>query len=85
MIPLFAQIAIHHESFHLRLWLPLFLIWLLLLPLVLIFLPFVIVGFALTGLRPFRAIAAMLSVLCSLPGTSIDVDHPSGLVFIRIV
>jgi hypothetical protein len=69
----------------LRLWLPLFLLW---IPLVLlsplIFL--VVLGVCLAGrVSPWRAIAAFWTITCSLPGTDVRVCAQGNQVLVRIL
>jgi hypothetical protein len=97
MIPLFAVIRVattkdssngnarwQNPPLRLRLWIPLFLIWLLLLPLVLVLLPLAILALLLLRLNPFRALAALWQVLTGLTGTHIEVNAPDALVYVRI-
>ena len=68
-----------------RLWLPLFLLW---IPLVLlsplIFL--VVLGVCLAGrINPWRAIAAFWAISCSLPGTDVRVCADGNQVTVRIL
>lgn len=97
MIPLFAVIRIsrkkdakkkdpsrHGGSERLRLWLPLFLIWLLLLPLVLVLLPLAALALLILQVNPFRAFAVFWQTLTGLTGTHIEVNGPDALVYVRI-
>jgi hypothetical protein len=86
MIPLWMSISIcgAHRRFF-RLWLPLFLLWLLLLPLAILALPIVLVVSLLRGWRIWGVPLALWRVFASLRGTLVDIDHPHGAVFIRIV
>jgi hypothetical protein len=68
-----------------RLWLPLLLIWLLLAPFVILLSPLLILGLAMAGLNPFRALAALFGVLGALGGTHIEVDAPDALVNIHLL
>jgi hypothetical protein len=98
MIPLVAIIRIsqHKESRlsgrrrrdvprSLRLWIPLFLIWLLLLPLVLVLLPLAMLALLVVRINPFRAFAAFWQTLTGLTGTHIEVNGPDALVYVRIL
>lgn len=79
---------VHVEIPHwrgIRLWLPLFLLW---IPLVLlsplIFL--VVLGVCLAGrISPWRAIAAFWAITCSLPGTDVRVCTDGNRVTVRIL
>ena len=86
MIPLFAIVRIARRSGrNIRLWLPLFLIWLLLAPLVLVLLPFLF-AYCLFCVRinPFRACARIWGVLSALRGTHIEVTTQQDAVLVRI-
>ncbi len=68
-----------------RLWLPLFLLWIplvLLSPLILL----VVLGVCLAGrINPWRAIAAFWAITCSLPGTDVRVCADGNRVTVRIL
>ena len=84
--PLVARVRIRTPDHHLRLWLPLFLLWLLLLPLVvpLALLLAVAALFAPPRWR-FGPIARGACVaLCEARGTAVDVEGPRGRVFITL-
>jgi hypothetical protein len=85
MIPNVALIRI--QSPHgttIPLWIPLILLWiplLLLSPLILL----VIIVACLAGkVNPWRAIAAFWAILCSLPGTHVQVSAKEANVLVRI-
>lgn len=67
-----------------RLWLPLFLLWIpliLLSPLLLL----ILLAVCLVGrVNPFRAIAALWSIVCALRGCDVHVDSPDSRVLVRI-
>jgi hypothetical protein len=97
MIPLFAIIRVsttkdssrennrrQHAPRGLRLWIPLFLIWLLLLPLVLVLLPLAIAALLMLRVNPFHAFAVFWQTLSGLTGTLIEVNAPDALVYVRI-
>ena len=96
MIPMMMTIAVRHdevdyrsgfarpESHGLRLWLPLFLLWILVLPFALLLSPLILIGLAFLRLNPFRAAAALFGLLCALAGTCIEVESPGATVNIRI-
>lgn len=86
MIPSIA--VVHVQSPHwkgLRLWIPLFLLWipvLLLSPLLFI----VLFGLSVAGrVSPWRATAVFWAILCSLPGTDVRVSGESNHVLVRIL
>jgi hypothetical protein len=86
MIPNVAYVHVDTPDWHgPRLWLPLFLLWIpaiLLSPLILL----VIFGLCLAGeVSPFRAIAVLWSILCSLPGTHVRVSTEDTHVVVRIL
>jgi hypothetical protein len=68
-----------------RLWVPLFLLWIPLVlfsPLVLL----VVLGVCLVGrINPGRAIAAFWNLACSLPGTDVRVSADGNRVTVRIL
>jgi len=69
----------------LRLWLPLFLLW---IPLVLLspLLLLVVLAVFLAGrVNPWRAIAAFWAITCSLPGTHVHVSSRGSQVLVRIL
>jgi hypothetical protein len=69
----------------LRLWLPLFLLWIplvLLAPLILL----VVLAVCLGGrIHPWRAIAAFWAISCSLPGTHVHVSRHDTDVVVRLL
>lgn len=68
-----------------RLWLPMFLIWLLLAPLVILAAPFAALWMLACRLNPFRVMGALLGMLTALSGARVEVDSPSAFVNIRLV
>ena len=68
-----------------RLWVPLFLLWIPLVifsPLILL----VVLGVCMAGrTNPWRAIAAFLDLICSLPGTDVRVSTDANRVTVRIL
>jgi len=67
-----------------RLWVPLFLVWLLLLPFVLVLLPVYFVVCAVMDIAPFATLGAFFAVLGSLGGTHVEVESPDASVFIHV-
>ncbi len=67
-----------------RLWVPLFLIWLLLLPFMLVLLPVYFVVCAVSNIAPFATLGAFLAVLGSLTGTHVELDSPDASFFIHV-
>lgn len=86
MPPLIVKIHVlvrHGRS--LRLWIPLFLLWILLLPFALVVLPALFILCVVTDVDPFVAMTAVLSLLASLSGMHIEVDTPHAFVYFHIV
>ncbi len=86
MPPLLALVHILPNPAHrgIRLWVPLFLIWLLLLPFVLVLLPVYFVVCAVIDIDPFHTLGSMLMLLGSLNGMHVEVDSPSAAVLIHV-
>ena len=86
MIPLWMSIAVCGERRKfVRLWLPLFLLWILLLPIAVLTLPVLAILWLIYGRAAVAKPVALWQIFASLRGTLIDVDRPHGSVFIRIV
>lgn len=83
MIPLFATLRIGGR----RRWIPvpLFLVWLLLLPLCLVLLPVFLVGCRVLKIPGLRALAALFGLLRALRGTSLQVQHESVNLALRLI
>jgi hypothetical protein len=85
MIPLMIVIRIRKQKRNiLRLWVPLFLVWLLLLPFILLSLPLVVVVLMALRMNPFRALKAGWQLMAGLRGTQVEVDDGSAWVLVRI-
>jgi hypothetical protein len=85
MIPMFLRISIRAPGERpIRIWLPLFLIWLLLSPLLLIIIPVVMVLGLLARMNPFAALASLFGVFCALAGTHVEVEAPDASIFVHI-
>ena len=86
MPPLLLIVHILPSTSHrgLRLWVPLFLVWLLLLPFILVLLPVYFVICAVADIAPFKTLGAIFTVLGSLGGTHVEVDSPDSSVFIHV-
>ncbi|HUO01305.1 MAG TPA: hypothetical protein VMU31_00895 [Rhizomicrobium sp.] len=67
-----------------RLWLPLFLVWLLVLPLLILLLPFLLVGALVMGINLWRSLKAINGVLAATRGTHVEVDNRDTKFFIRL-
>ncbi|HZC16048.1 MAG TPA: hypothetical protein VE309_04745 [Caulobacteraceae bacterium] len=86
MIPVFA--IVHVEPRHgrrIRLWLPLFLVWLLLAVLGLPLSPLIAIGCLIARLNPFRVICNLVSVFAALAGVNIEITSPDATVLVRVV
>lgn len=86
MIPSLAIVHVENpQSRGIRLWLPLFLLWIpviLLSPLILL----VLLAVCIVGrINPLRAIAAFWAISCSLPGTDVRVCSDGNRVTVRIL
>jgi len=86
MPPLLAAVHILPNATRrgIRLWVPLFLVWLLLVPFVIVLLPVYFVVCAVEDIDAFRTLGAVFAVLGSLNGTHVEVDSPSASVFIHV-
>jgi hypothetical protein len=86
MTPSVAMVRVYtSHGWRIRLWLPLFLLWipfLLLLPLILLALVIVSVP---GRMKPWRMAGALWAVLCSLCGTDVRVVSDGNRVSVRIV
>ena len=85
MIPNVAVIQVQNPHWRgIRLWAPLFLLWIPLLavsPLILL----ALLGLCLAGrIGPWRAVRVLWGVLCALPGTDVQVDAGGNHVVVRI-
>jgi hypothetical protein len=67
-----------------RLWIPLFLLWLLLLPFALLMLPVLFIVCAVVDVDPFDAVAAVLGILSGLRGSHVEVNAPDASVFVHV-
>ena len=67
-----------------KLWLPLFLVWLLLLPLVLLALPVLFVASLIFRVKLWRSLKAANALLAATRGTEVEVDKPDVRVFIKV-
>ena len=84
--PMLAIVHILPRQMHrgIRLWVPLFLVWLLLLPFVLVLLPVYFVFCAVADIAPFKTLGTIFAVLGSLGGTHVEVDSPKAAVLIHV-
>lgn len=84
--PMLAIVHILPTASHrgMRLWVPVFVIWLLLLPFVLVLLPVFFVMCAVMDIHPFKTLGAFFAVLGSMGGTHVEFDGPDAAVFIHV-
>ncbi len=83
MIPTVMRLRIKSPEFGLRLWIPLFIVWLLLLPLLVLLVPFLVaieLVMRIGGWRypVFRALALVVELIASLRKTEIHVHSSSS-------
>ena len=79
MIPFVAVVSLRNQdSRTLRLWIPLFLIWLLLLPVAVLLSPFMFIACLVCRVNPFRGVALMWQIVWALHDTKLDVEHGSA-------
>jgi hypothetical protein len=85
MIPMMAVLRIERpERPNVRLWLPLFLVWLLALPVAIVVLPLAAVILIAYGRNPLRLFAAYWNVLNALSGSHIDVQRRHKHVYLHV-
>ena len=86
MTPNIAFVQIEYPHWHnLRLWLPLFLLWIPVVLLAPILLLVVVVVSGANHINPWRAIAAFWAIVCSLPGTDVHVRTEGNTVRVKII
>jgi len=85
MIPVLAAIHVRHARGVVRLWAPLFLLWIVLIPIMLVLAFPVALVCLVVGVNPIRAGAAIGGVLFALNGTRVEVESPGASVLIRII
>lgn len=79
MIPFVAVVSLRNQrSRTLRLWIPLFLIWLLLLPLVIVLSPFIFIACLVCRVNPWRGVALLWQILTALADTNVELEHRSA-------
>ncbi len=66
-------------------WLPLFLLWIPAIVFAPLILPILVVVCLAGRINPWRAIAALWAIVCSLPGTYVDVRTQGKQVMVRIL
>jgi hypothetical protein len=86
MPPLLMQIHIaSRQGRNLRLWVPLFLLWVLLLPFAVVLLPALFIVCAVADIDPVGAISTVMSIIAGLSGTHVEVDTPNAFLFFHIL
>lgn len=86
MTPNIAVVQIDYPHWRsLRLWLPLFLLWIPVILLSPILLLVVVVVSWANRISPWRAIAAFWGLICSLPGTDVHVRTEGNTVRVKII
>ncbi len=84
MIPFVARISVRRGTRHLRLWIPLAIVWLLLLPALLLLIPLGLVACVITRVDPLRAAGSLWSILCGVQGSEIEFENSGGSVSIYV-
>jgi hypothetical protein len=86
MIPLIAVVQIEPRGGRrIRLWLPLFLVWLLLVVLGVLLSPLILIGCLIVRLNPFQVIWSLIRVFVAMAGTHIEVQAPEATVLVRVI
>jgi hypothetical protein len=86
MIPLVAIVQVHpSHGRRIRLWLPLFLVWLLLVVLGLVLSPLILIACLIARLNPFAAIWGLIGVFVAMAGTDIEVEAPEATIIVRVI
>ena len=84
MIPLFATIHVRRAGGVIRLWAPIFLLWILMIPIaILLAIPLLIVCL-IRGVSPIESSVAIAGIIGGLAGTRVEVDSPTATVLVRI-
>ena len=89
-IPMIMRIRVQEaEGRHVRLFIPLFLVWLLLFPLLLLAAPFILIAAAVTWRSGYGRILLglyplLISVIGTLSGLHIQVESPDNQTLISI-
>jgi hypothetical protein len=86
MTPSIAIVHVHNPHWRgIRLWIPLFLLWIPALALAPIILLAVVIACLVGRVNPWRAIATFWGLLCALPGTQVHVSSKEDQVLVRIL
>ena len=86
MIPLVAVVSLRNqESRTLRVWIPLFLVWLLLVPLGILLSPFIVIACLACQVNPFRGVVVVWQILNALADTNVEFEQRSAGLSFHIV
>ena len=86
MIPVWMLVQIQGvRPTPLRLWLPIWLLWLLLLPCLVVLLPLLLIWCVARRVNPVPPLGASIGILRGLRGTHIEVQTGSASVVVRLV
>jgi len=86
VIPLVAHVIVEPEHARpIRLWLPLFLVWLLLVVLGVLLSPLIIIACLWVRMNPFTTVWRLCRVFAALAGTVIEVQAPDAMVLVRVI
>jgi len=86
MIPLAAIVHIRPQGGpRIKLWAPLFLLWLVLLPIAVVLSPLIVVGGAAAGVNPFKTLAAAGAVLGAMAGTHVEIEAKDASILVRLI
>ena len=85
MLPLVARVHVVNRSGRdVRLWVPLFLVWLLLAPFALVLLPVLLVVWVVADVDPWPALMSVWKFLSSFSGTNVEVAAPEASVVVHV-
>lgn len=85
MIPLMAVLRVERPQRHrVRLWLPLFLLWLLALPVLIVMLPVAAAILIAYRRNPLRIFGAYWQVLSAIPGSHIEMSRRGRNVYLHV-
>ena len=86
MTPNIVIVHIHNPSWRgLRLWLPLFLLWIPALLLAPLFLLILLVACLVFQISFWNSISVFWGILCSLPGTDVRVEAEGNHILVEII
>ena len=86
MIPVWATVRVRSPGMRpLRLWLPLFLVWILLSPLIVLAVLVVVLAGPVFRVNPFALLAGVYRLLSGLAGTLVEIEAPDASVLVRVL